>query len=275
MTSVPTPSPYETVLVDRDGGVGTITLHRPAERNTFNLTMLNELHHALAAFEADASVRAIVVTGSGRYFSAGADLSGGSLAPPVDTDREGPAGAPWIRPWEMRTPVIGAINGAAVGIGLTLPLTWDVRYAAHDATLGFLFTRRGVIPEWGAHWMLPRLVGTSRCMDLILSGRKFSGQEALQRGLVTQTFTVDEVLPAAQSLAQEIAQYTSPAAVAASKSLLYEFLEEPSRRAAWTREQDVFMWLSGRQDATEGPASFLNKRSPTWTSSKHDTLTED
>lgn len=264
------PPSYRTIRTEVSGGVATIWLDRPEARNAFDLTMLDELHRCLAHHERDDAVRAIVVTGSGRYFSAGADMSTGSL-PGAGTDAR-PDHEPWIQPWRMRTPVIGAINGAAVGVGLTLPLTWDVRYAARDAKLAFLFTRRGVIPEWGAHWLLPRLVGLGRCMDLVMSGRFFSGQEACERGLVTAVFDADQVYPAALELAREITSATSPAAVAATKRALWSALEQPDRSLAAEQEQTAFLWLGEQPDAVEGVAAFLEKRAPRWRSSKGDAL---
>lgn len=262
---------FTTIRTEVAEGVATIWLNRPGQRNAFDITMLDDLHRCLAFHEADEAVRAIVVTGTGRHFSAGADMSGSSLTSGSD-DATAQVRQPWIQPWRMRTPVIAAITGAAVGIGLTLPLTWDVRFAARDAKLAFLFTRRGVIPEWNAHWLLPRLTGLGRCTDLVLSGRFFTGDEACERGLVTAVFDNDRVLLEALELARDIASSTSPAAVAATKAALYRALEEPDREVARIREQEAFLCLSKGQDATEGMAAFVEKRDPRWSSSKLDDL---
>jgi hypothetical protein len=173
---------YETLLVELDRSVALITLNRPDRLNAFDQQMTRELFEALGAFDADESVRAVVVTGAGRAFSAGADLDGGFGEQAHDA--EASAGAPArplaldFRPWEMRTPILAAINGAAVGVGLTYPLMWDIRIAAEDAKLGLVFTRRGLLPEGSSLWLLARLVGASRALELLLTGRMFSGNEA-------------------------------------------------------------------------------------------------
>lgn len=156
----------------------------------------------------------------------------------------------------------------AVGVGLTLPMTWDIRIAAIDARCGFVFNRRGVIPEWGSLWLVPRLVGLAGCFDLILSGRLFDGQQALARGLVTESLAAEDVLPAAQSLAREIAVTTSPISVGVTKRAVYQFLTEPDRDVAYERELKMFMWMTQQPDAVEGVQAFLEKRAPVWSSSK-------
>src|ERR1051325_1065640 len=183
-----TTATYETILLQREGRVGVITLNRPERRNAYTARMGAELQMAFAELEADDEVRAIVVTGAGDYFCAGADLErgGGTFNRLADDeqrarDRERAAGGP--RPWEMRTPIIGAINGSAVGIGITLPMQWDIRVVARAARLGFVFNRRGVTPEANSTWIVPRLIGVSRAMELMLTGRMFTGEEAVQMGL--------------------------------------------------------------------------------------------
>lgn len=264
---------YETLLVEVTDGVATIWLNRPDRRNAFNATMSRELYAAFAAFERDDAVRAIVVTGSGRYFSAGADLErrGSTFAGPGDDEarrRDEEERANRIRPWTMRTPIIAAINGSAVGMGVTLPLQWDVRFAAEDAKLGLVFNRRGVIPEANSLWLLPRLVGLSRSFELLLSGRICTGREAAEIGLVSRALPADEVLPAALELARDIAANTSPVSVAATKALAYQFLVEPDRDAAHAVEWATFRWMGGRPDAAEGVTAFLEKRPPAWKMSK-------
>ncbi|MGH3319568.1 MAG: enoyl-CoA hydratase-related protein [Streptosporangiaceae bacterium] len=260
-------SDYTTLLVDTDDGVATIWLNRPDRRNAFNATMSQELYDAFAAFEHDDDVRVIVVTGSGRYFSAGADLErgAGTFSGPRTDDQ---ARAERIKPWTMSTPIIAAMNGSAVGMGLTLPLNWDVRFMADQGKYGFVFNRRGVIPEANSLWLAPRLVGLARSFDLLLSGRLFSGAEAEERGLATKALPADEVLPAAQELARDIAANTSPVSVAITKRLTYRFLMEPDREAAYAAERDAFRWMGKQPDAAEGVVSFLEKRAPQWTMSK-------
>ena len=196
-------SDYQTILTEVSDAVATIWLNRPERRNAFSPDMTRELHEAFADFEADDGVRAIVVSGAGRYFSAGADLGrrGGatfsrSAGAEAAGQQEGPA-SPRAEPGQMRTPVIAAMNGSAVGMGITLPIGWDIRFAAADAKYGFVFTRRGIVPEAGSTWMLPRLVGVSRAMELLLSGRIFSGAEGVEMGLFARALPAEEVLPKA------------------------------------------------------------------------------
>lgn len=265
-------SGYETLLTEVSQGVATIWLNRPDRRNAFSGRMTEELYAAFGAYDADDDVRAIVVTGSGRYFSAGADLErGGGTFSHSDEEYKKRAEEEARRavPWKMRTPVIAAMNGSAVGMGLTLPMQWDVRYAAADAKYGFVFNRRGIIPEANSTWIVPRLAGVSRAMELLLSGRIFSGAEAAEIGLVSRALPADEVLPAARDLARDIAANTAPVSVAATKALVYGGLEEPDRDAHHAVESRVFRWSGRQADAAEGVTSFLEKRPPAWKLSKN------
>jgi len=167
----------------------------------------------------------------------------------------------------MRTPVIAALNGSAVGMGITLPVSWDIRFAAADAKYGFVFTQRGVVPEAGSTWMLPRLVGVSRAMELLLSGRIFSGTEGAEMGLFTRALPAEEVLPAAQEFARDLAANTSAVSVAATKALVYDSLGQ-DREESHAIEQQVFGWMGNQADAREGVTSFLEKRAPQWPLSK-------
>jgi enoyl-CoA hydratase/carnithine racemase len=258
---------YETLLVEFDRGVALVTLNRPDRLNAFNRQMTGDLFDALAGFEADESVRAVVVTGAGRAFSAGADLDGGFGEGSGGAVAEGAVPRPstlGMRPWEMRTPILAAINGAAVGMGLTYPLMWDIRIAAEDAKLGLVFTRRGLLPEGNSLWLLARLVGASRALELLLTGRIFSGKEAAQLGVVSRAVPGAEVVDATLELAVDIATNTSPTAVALTKRLFYRHLDEGDRMAARTEELEAFRWLAGRPDAREGVAAFREKRAPDW-----------
>src|SRR5262245_51582548 len=232
-----------------------------------------ELADAFGQLEADEAIRAIVVTGAGAYFCAGADLdSGGSTFNRLSDDetrardRALVAAAP--RPWEMRTPIIAAINGSAVGIGITLPMQWDIRIVARDARLGFVFNRRGVTPEANSTWIVPRLIGVSRAMELMLTGRMFSGAEAVEMGLAAQAVEADQVLPTAMTLARDIAANVAPLSAAITKRLIYQFLGEPDRNAAHEIESRAFAWMGQHADAREGVTSFLEKRPPEWRVSK-------
>jgi enoyl-CoA hydratase/carnithine racemase len=276
---------YETVLVDVDRGVALLTLNRPDQLNAFNRQMTAELLDALATFDADDAVRAIVVTGAGRAFCAGAELGAGVIAtgdgpedggtPGDGGEQEGDAatrrdGALAVRPWEMGTPIIAAINGAAVGMGLTYPLMWDIRIAAEDAKLGLVFTRRGLLPEGNSLWLLARLVGASRAVELLLTGRTFSGREAVDLGVVSRAVPAGEVVDTALELAADIAANTSPTAVALTKRLVYRYLEEDDRMAARAEELELFGWMARRADAREGMAAFREKRPPRWPSRADD-----
>lgn len=260
---------YETILLERKGPIGLITLHRPERRNAYTPTMGLELNRALAACEADDAVRVIVVTGAGRDFCVGADLGrGGDTFHRRDGDGRDEAAEARVKPWEMATPIIAAINGAAVGVGITLPMQWDIRIAARDARLGFVFNRRGVIPEAGSLWIVPRLIGVSRAMELLLTGRLFTGAEAAAMGLVSRAVERDEVLPAAMEIAEDIATNVAPVSAALTKRLLHAFCAEPDREAARALEGHAFWWIGRQADAHEGITAFLEKRPPAWKLSK-------
>jgi enoyl-CoA hydratase/carnithine racemase len=279
-----TPYEFDTVLVEvDDAGVATLTLNRPDAMNAFDHTMDRELHEAMWLLEADEDVRVIVVTGAGRAFCAGIDMSGGAdvfgadaheahdAAQGVDSDSVPDRSAFW----RMRTPVIGAINGAAVGAGLTVPMLFDLRVVAEDAKLGFVFTRRGIVPDANICWLLPRLVGVERALELLMSGRMFTGTEAVEMGLALKAVPRDQVLGEAQALARELATWSAPAASGIVKQLVYEFLGEVDRTAAFARETKVIWWAGEQPDAREGIMSFLEKRTPAWSTSKHAELPED
>jgi enoyl-CoA hydratase/carnithine racemase len=265
---------YETILTERRGGVGILTLNRPERRNAYNTRLGLELNHAFADMEADDAVRAIVVTGAGRDFCVGADMGrgGDTFKRRAGDEREtverelGPA---TVRPWTMATPIIGAINGAAVGVGLTLPVQWDIRIVARDAKLGFVFNRRGVIPEAGSLWIVPRLIGVSRAMELMLTGRLFTGEEAAAIGLASRAVERDEVMPVALEIANDIAENVAPLSAAITKRLMNEFLGQPDFDVAREREGRTFWWVGRQADAAEGVTAFLEKRPPSWKLSKH------
>lgn len=262
---------YRTILADVDGGVAVVTLNRPEQLNAFTPTMGRELGHLFTLLEASDEVRAIVVTGAGRAFCAGAALDdeGSTFRGSREADEEmGPAMSE-LSPWEMSTPVLAAINGAAVGLGLTYPLQWDIRVASETAKLGFVFTRRGLIPEANSLWLLSRTVGASRALELLLTGRTFSGTEAAEMGLVSKAVPAEEVLGATLDLARDIARNTAPASVGATKRMFYEQLASPDRDGSRSTERAAFLWFAGQADAGEGIRSFLERRPPAWTMSKH------
>lgn len=259
----------EQILEHVHRGVATITLNRPERYNAYTTQMGRELFGALARLDADDGVRAIVITGAGKHFCAGADLEAGGATFAGDGTWSAAAELERsVQPWAMRTPVIAAINGAAVGIGATLPLQWDIRLASERAKIGFVFVRRGILPEAGSTWLLPRLIGMSAAMELVLTGRLVTADEARALGLVSRVLPHDELLPAAQAMARDIADNTAPASVAIAKRLLWRQLAELDPAAAKRREDALFYWSGKQPDAAEGVEAFLAKRPPAWTMSK-------
>ncbi|HUT79404.1 MAG TPA: enoyl-CoA hydratase-related protein, partial [Polyangia bacterium] len=210
---------YEQILYAVHEGVALVTLNRPEKLNAMTALMGAELSDAMAEADGDDAVRAVLLTGAGRAFCAGADLGSGKdfAAGWGDVERKYRR----MMPMEVRKPVIAAIHGPAVGAGLTWPLQADIRYVATDAKLAFAFVRRGVLPELASHVILPRLAGLSRASELLLSGRTFLGAEAVEYGVATRSFPKDEVLPAAMDLARDIAVNAAPLPVAISKRLLW------------------------------------------------------
>ncbi len=270
---------YQTLLLDISDNVALITLNRPEQLNAFTPRMGLELGHAFTTLDRSEDVRAIVVTGAGRAFCSGAALdreassfrAGAAEEAAIGPADEAKIGPPIsdIAPWTMATPVLAAINGNAVGLGLTYPLQWDIRVAAETARMAFVFTRRGMIPEGNSLWLLSRAVGASRAAELLFTGRTFSGKEAGEMGLVSRAVPEGEVLDATLDLAREIAANTSPAALAITKRLFYEQLASSDRARSREIERSTFRWLLSEPDATEGIVAFLERRAPSWQTSKH------
>ncbi|WP_337188191.1 enoyl-CoA hydratase-related protein [Phenylobacterium sp.] len=264
---------YEQILVERRGPVALVTLNRPERMNAWTFRLQAELNHAFAAAEADDAVRAVVVTGAGRAFCAGADLSGGSdtfagaESGGMGSEADAARMAKKVQPYRMRTPIIAAINGAAVGAGLTLPMMWDLRVVAEDAKLGFVFNRRGVMPDADLLWTIPRMIGYGPAMDVLLTGRIFDGAEAKAMGLAHRSVPREQVLETALGLARDIAENTAPASVAITKRLMYDFLTEGWSEAA-RLQREMFDWTGRQPDAREGVMSFVERRPPAWTLSK-------
>ncbi len=263
---------YRDILLEVTDRVALVTLNRPDKLNAYTRTMGRELAEAFAACDADDGVRAIVVTGAGRGFCAGADMSPGGVQfdRSAGTDWTPPAERPWekppraIAPWDVRKPIIAAINGAAVGVGATLPLQWDIRLAAESAKIGFVFVRRGVVPEALSTWTLPRLVGMARAAELLLTGRMLSAREALEFGIVSRVVPDAELLPAARALAAEIVAETAPVSVAITKRLLWSFLGETDAARAEDLEAHAFWWAGQQPDAREGVQAFRERRPARW-----------
>jgi enoyl-CoA hydratase/carnithine racemase len=258
---------FEALLLEQSDGVAIITLNRPEVMNAWTGRMAHELEQALLECDGDPQVRAIVITGAGRAFCAGADLSGGGSAfagePKADAGQERGGDFPdrtW--PFQLSKPVIAAINGHAIGVGITLPMTCDLRYVAEEAKLQFAFVQRGVIPELGSHAIVPRVVGLSRAADLMLTGRIFRGREAAELGLASAALPAEQVLPAAIAKAREFAA-AAPVSVALTKRLLWEGMGLTAHEMMG-REAPLFSWVGRQPDAREGVVSFMEKRAPEW-----------
>ena len=263
---------YQQILYDINDGVAVVTLNRPEKLNAMTALMGAEMGDVMAEADADDGVRAVVLTGAGRAFCAGADLGSGKGF----ADGWGGVEREYRRmmPMEVRKPVIAAINGPAVGAGLTWPLQADVRYVASDAKLAFAFVRRGVLPELASHVILPRLAGLSRASELLLSGRTFLGDEAVEYGVATRAFPKDEVLAAAMDLARDIAVNAAPLPVAIAKRLIWEGIGIDLE--GWRkRERKLFVMTTQHPDAREGTMAFMQKRAPEWTGSPSKEYPED
>jgi enoyl-CoA hydratase/carnithine racemase len=271
---------YEQIVVEQDGPVALITLNRPDRMNAWTWTLAAELAAAFDELDADDTCRAIVVTGAGTAFCAGADLGGGASTFTGESNAMGgadhAAAALQARPpYQLNTPIIAAINGAAVGAGLTLPIRWDLRVVAEDAKLGFVFNRRGIMPDADLLWLVPRLIGAAAAMDVLLTGRIFSGREGFELGLAHRCVPKEEVVDTAVALAHDIATNTGPVSVAITKRVLWEFLTEPDRVAARARQDHLFAWTGQQADAKEGVMAFLERRDPQWSLSKSGDYPED
>jgi enoyl-CoA hydratase/carnithine racemase len=264
---------FEQIVYAVEDGVATITLNRPEKLNAFTNTMRLELIAAFDRVDADDSVRAVIVTGAGRAFCAGADLSSGGKtfdyeargAIAAGERRRDGGGTVALRIFQCRKAVIAAVNGPAVGVGATMQLPMDIRLAADGARFGFVFTRRGVVPEACSSWFLPRLVGIQQALDWVLTGRVFDAQEALAGGLVKRVLPAAELLPAARALAREIAANTSAVSVALARQMLWRMLGADHPMAAHRVDSRGIQMMGRSRDAYEGVASFLEKRAPHFT----------
>jgi enoyl-CoA hydratase/carnithine racemase len=261
---------YETILTEDSDGIALVTLNRPERLNAWTVTMGIEVRHAIAAFDARDDIRVIVVTGAGRGFCAGADLVEKPSGRSPDPQPEPPK--PF---WEMNTPIIAAMNGAAVGAGLTIAMQWDFRVMAEDAKYGFVFNRRGLLPELASTWLLPRLVGLANATDLLLTGRIFTGAEGARLGLANAAVPAESVLKRAMEIATDIATNVAPVSAALTKRLMNSFLTYPDRARAQEIDLALFNWTVGQEDAREGMASFMDKRAPQWRLGKNADFPDD
>lgn len=261
---------YTTLLYDVADGVATVTLHRPERMNAYTPTMMREFIALLDVIDADDAVRAVVVTGYGKAFCAGADLtpddgrqvfaSGEDVSDLSDDRVRDGGGLLTLRLFQCKKPLIGAINGAAVGVGVTMQLPMDFRLASEKARFGFVFARRGIVPEAASSWFLPRLVGMQQAMEWCMTGRIFGAEEALQGGLVRSVHAPDDLLPAAYALAHEIADNTAPVSVALTRAMLWRLSATQHPMEAHKIDSRAIFRRARSADAKEGIASFLEKR---------------
>jgi len=269
---------YETITCDVSDNVLTITLNRPDKLNAFNAAMQRELIEAFDAADNDDEIRAIIVTGAGRAFCAGADLSSG--AGTFDRDaRRGPVrrladgrvdygdpnardggGQLTLRIFKCLKPVIAAVNGAAVGIGATMQLAMDIRIASQDAKFGFVFSQRGIVPEAASSWFLPRIVGIAQALEWCFTGRVFPAQEALAGGLVSKVVPPTELLPTARALAREIATKTAPVSVALIRQMMWRLSAADDPMEAHKIDSRGIYTRGRSDDVKEGVMAFLEKR---------------
>jgi len=264
---------FETLLYAVEDGIATITLHRPEKMNAFTAKMMVELIQVFDITDADDAVKVVIVTGSGRAFCAGADLSGGGATfdrthPQALEREEGKVGEVYrdgggrvtLRIFESLKPVIAAVNGAVVGVGVTMQLPMDIRMASTDAKFGFVFAKRGITPEAASSWFLSKVVGLSTALEWCFTGRVFSAQEAKERGLVRSLHAPEDLLPAARALAREIADNTAPVSVALSRQMLWRMAGADHPMEAHKVDSRAIQSRGASADTKEGVTAFLEKR---------------
>lgn len=263
----------ETIRTSLEAGVLTLTLDRPDRLNAFNPRMGADWLRVLDYVDANDAVRAVIVTGAGRGFCAGADLGGGGST--FDPSREGAfaetdgpkerrdlGGRVTLRLFRCRKPIIAAVNGPAVGVGVTSTLPMDIRLASQKARFGFVFTRRGIVPEACSSWFLPRVVGINQAMEWVATGRVFDADEALRGGLVSEVLAPDALLPRARELAAEIVENTSGVSVALARQMMWQMLGATHPMQAHRLDSKAMNYMGSQPDSREGIASFLEKRAP-------------
>lgn len=269
---------FQFIRYEVEDGIATIALDRPDKLNAFTVKMMEEMIAAFDRIDADDEVRAVIVTGEGRAFCAGADLSDGasafmfdgpgenslvrddgSLNYSVDAARDG-GGRVTLRIFECLKPVIAAINGPAVGIGITMTLAMDVRLASDAARMGFVFAKRGIVPEAASSWFLPRVVGIGQALEWCFTGRIFPASEALEGGLVRSLHAPDDLLPAARALAKEMAEQSAPVSVALIRQMMWRGLGMSHPMEAHRVDSRGILSRGRSRDVAEGVTSFLEKR---------------
>jgi enoyl-CoA hydratase/carnithine racemase len=252
---------FETVLFEVADGVATVTLNRPQAMNAWTPQLSDELSLAMGAADADDNVRAVVLTGAGKAFCVGADLSDGESG--FNAGEQGRREGPRRMPHKVRKPVIAAINGHAVGVGITYPMLCDIRIVSESAKIQYAMVRRGILPELGSHVLLPRVIGFSRAADLLLTGRLIMGAEAAEMGLASQSLPTEEVLPAAMTIARDIAENVAPVSAALAKQLMWSGLTMGIDEMIAT-EGRLLPGLIKAPDSGEGVRAFFEKRTPKW-----------
>ncbi|MGB0148512.1 MAG: crotonase/enoyl-CoA hydratase family protein [Ilumatobacteraceae bacterium] len=264
------PSTYEHIELEIADGIATIWMNRPDKMNAFTELMRYEIIDALDHTDADDDVRAVIFTGRGRAFCAGADLSSGEgtfsrggsdIMGRNGVPRDG-GGTVSLRIYESKKPVIGAINGAAVGVGVTMTLPMDIRLASTAAKFGFVFSRRGIVPEAASSWFLPRLVGISQAMEWVASGEVFPAEEAMAGGLVRSVHEPDDLLPAAYALARKLTESSSAVSIAVARKMMWRMLGADHPMAAHKVDSRGILERGRSQDVKEGINSFFEKRAP-------------
>lgn len=257
-------SDYADVRYEVDDRVAVVTLDRPDVLNAFSGQMGRELEDAMRRSDADEDVRVVVITGAGRAFCSGADFSNGPAVFGAPSETTTFSADPLrLHPWQLRKPVIAAINGHAIGLGLTIALQCDLRIVAREAKLGIVQNRRGVMPDAHSHWTLPRIVGHARAAEILLTGKNFSGVDAERWGLANEALDAEQVLPRAIEIARDIAVNVAPVSVGISKRLLWRD-PPPTRDEVLDLETRLHLHVMGAPDAREGVMAFLERRDPQW-----------
>ncbi len=261
---------FEQIRYEVAEGIATIVLNRPEKLNVVTSVLIQELVAAFDAADSDDAVRVVIVTGAGRAFCAGADLSAGTQTfdgarrgrPQPDGEHRDGGGLVSLRIYDLKKPVIAAINGPAVGFGITMTLPMDIRIASSAARIGFVFARRGVVPEACSTWFLPRLVGMQRAAEWVYTGRVFDAAEALAGRLVSRVVAPEALLPTARAIAREIVDHTSGVSVALARQMMWKLLGADHPMEGHRLDSRGMDWTGRSADAREGIASFLEKRPP-------------
>ena len=259
---------YQEITLEVADGIATLTLNRPDKLNAFTGRMMHEVIDAFDRTDSDDDVKVVIVTGAGRGFCAGADLSsGGETFSRGGSDVQTKQGVPRdggglvsLRIFDSLKPVIGAINGPAVGVGVTMTLPMDIRLASENAKFGFVFARRGIVPEACSSYFLPRIVGIQQATEWVFTGRVFPAQEAKDGGLIRSIHAPDDLMPAARAIAREIADNTAPVSVALSRRMLWRMLGANHPMEAHRADSRGIMERGKSNDSREGVVSFLEKR---------------